>query len=154
MNQFCGRRGKNVKVIKGWGWGMWPGAMVDSKRPRQLTSRCGCGIPVAPLGKELALDLLERQWWAEGEAPRIRDACQWQIDQRRTWPFGHRLMLLAFPWLFWWPLRDWSCRKLVITSLLVSAVVILLSQNFHGMEMPEWGVVAVTQWIWDILKAK
>lgn len=34
------------------------------------------------------------------------------------------------------PSEDRSCRKLVITSLLVTAVAVLLSQNFHGMEMP------------------
>lgn len=31
------------------------------------------------------------------------------------------------------PSEDGSCRKFVITSLLVIAVAIPLSQNFHGM---------------------
>lgn len=81
-------------------------------------------------------------WTREGMVRRGRESLgggPWKRQKSLTSKVYSGFITIQQGWLsgdfFGDPSEDRSCRKLVITSLLVTAVAILLSQTFHGMEM-------------------
>lgn len=115
---------------------------------------CVCDVLVAPAEKGLVLDLPEEwRWEWEGQT-----VSKWRSlgraassDQIHPQQFCPHLVWLALRWLFWWPpSQDRSCRKFIITSLLVklqpshclriSMACKWLGEGWWQWDSSRWGV--------------